>query len=111
MLKEGVTKRGETPNPAAVATNLFEDKQVPDLTFLEKYLSPNPLDEQTFTHENRPSSEPQPEQPKQPEQPQPKQPEQPQPKQPEQPQQPEHQQQPEQQPQPEQDQPQSEPKR
>ncbi|MCI51787.1 hypothetical protein A2U01_0073031, partial [Trifolium medium] len=43
MLKEGVTKFGETPNPDAVASNLFEDKKVYDLTFLEKHLSPNPL--------------------------------------------------------------------
>ncbi|MCI35221.1 hypothetical protein A2U01_0056442, partial [Trifolium medium] len=66
IIKEGITKFGETPNSDTVAEHLFEDKQVPDLTFLDKHLSPNPLAEQNFTHENRPSSEPQPEQDQQP---------------------------------------------
>ncbi|MCI97540.1 hypothetical protein A2U01_0118841, partial [Trifolium medium] len=48
---------------------------MPDLTFLETHLSPNPLVEQTFSHENRPSSEPQPEQQHQPDQPEQQQPE------------------------------------
>ncbi|MCI23822.1 hypothetical protein A2U01_0045004, partial [Trifolium medium] len=73
MLKEGVTKFGETPNLDAVAKHLFEDKQVSDHKFLEKHLSPNPLVEQTFIHEHT-TSQPQPEQQQQqqqPEQPQP----------------------------------------
>ncbi|MCI22319.1 hypothetical protein A2U01_0043495, partial [Trifolium medium] len=85
MLKEGVTKFGETPNPDAVAKHLFEDKQAPTLEFLEKHLSPNPLAEQTFTHEQpqqqtQPEHE-QPQQQTQPEQEQPQQQPQPQPEQ------------------------------
>ncbi|MCI37018.1 hypothetical protein A2U01_0058242, partial [Trifolium medium] len=86
---EGITKCRETPNPEAVARNLFEEKQVPDLSFLDQHFSPKPLAEQIFSHENIPSSEPQPKQPQQPEQPE------------------QHEQQPK--PQPEQDQPQPEP--
>ncbi|MCH95828.1 hypothetical protein A2U01_0016810, partial [Trifolium medium] len=51
MLKKGIAKYGETPNPEAVAQHFFEDKQVPNLKFLEKHLSPNTLNEQTFTYE------------------------------------------------------------
>ncbi|MCI03156.1 hypothetical protein A2U01_0024191, partial [Trifolium medium] len=94
IIKEGVTKFGEVPNPDAIAQHLFEDKQVPDLTFLETHLSPNPLAEQTFTHDQQPQQN---------------EPEQPQQNEPEQPQQIEPQPQP--QPQPEQGQTQHEPQR
>ncbi|MCI30964.1 hypothetical protein A2U01_0052175, partial [Trifolium medium] len=58
IIKEGVTKFGEVSNPDNIAQHLFEDKQVPDLTFLETHLSPNPLAEQTFTHnQNQPEQQ------------------------------------------------------
>ncbi|MCI77549.1 hypothetical protein A2U01_0098819, partial [Trifolium medium] len=45
-----------------MAEHLFQTKQAPDLSFLEHHLSPNPIAEQTFSHENTPSHEQQPEQ-------------------------------------------------
>ncbi|MCI41938.1 hypothetical protein A2U01_0063172, partial [Trifolium medium] len=57
-LKEGVIKFGETPNPDAVAQHLFEDKQVSNLKFLEKHLTPNPISEHTFTHEQPQQTQP-----------------------------------------------------
>ncbi|MCI09192.1 hypothetical protein A2U01_0030275, partial [Trifolium medium] len=82
IINEGVTKFGEIPNPDLIAQHLFEVKQMPDLTFLETHLSPNPLAEQTFTHDqdqqeqeqqNQPQPQPQPQsqpeiEPQQPEQ-------------------------------------------
>ncbi|MCH98976.1 hypothetical protein A2U01_0019986, partial [Trifolium medium] len=81
IIKEGITKFGETPKSDVVAEHLFQDKQVPDLRFLEEHLSPNPIAEQTFTHDqnqqeqqHQQQNETQPEPQSQPE-PQPTQPE------------------------------------
>ncbi|MCI50794.1 hypothetical protein A2U01_0072038, partial [Trifolium medium] len=64
LIKEGIAKFGETPNPEVVAQHLFGIKQAPNLNFLEEHCSPNPLNEQTFTHEQpQPQQQPQPTQP------------------------------------------------
>ncbi|MCI40909.1 hypothetical protein A2U01_0062142, partial [Trifolium medium] len=52
IIMEGSTKFGKTPNLDSMAEHLFQEKQAPDLSFLEHHLSPNPLAEQTFSHEN-----------------------------------------------------------
>ncbi|MCI30489.1 hypothetical protein A2U01_0051698, partial [Trifolium medium] len=71
LIKEGVAKFGEVHSSGGIAQHLFEDKQVPDLSFLETHVSQNSLADQTFSSENRPSSEPQPEQQQQELQPEP----------------------------------------
>ncbi|MCH97003.1 hypothetical protein A2U01_0017996, partial [Trifolium medium] len=58
MLKEGIAKYGETPNPEVVAQHLFEVKQTPNLDFLEKHLSPDPMNTQTFTHDQPEQTQP-----------------------------------------------------
>ncbi|MCI48451.1 hypothetical protein A2U01_0069694, partial [Trifolium medium] len=59
LIKEGIAKFGETPNPESVAQHLFENKQASNLNFLEEHFSPNPLNEQTFTREQPQPSQPQ----------------------------------------------------
>ncbi|MCH93378.1 hypothetical protein A2U01_0014327, partial [Trifolium medium] len=65
---KGVTKFGEVPSPDSIAQHLFEDKQVPDLTFLETHLSPNPLAEQEQQQQNETQPQPQSQLEKQPQQ-------------------------------------------
>ncbi|MCH80290.1 hypothetical protein A2U01_0001056 [Trifolium medium] len=51
IIQEGVAKFGEIPKSDSLARHLFEVPPIPNLNFLEKHLSPDPLNTQIFTHE------------------------------------------------------------
>ncbi|MCH84756.1 hypothetical protein A2U01_0005592, partial [Trifolium medium] len=61
IIKEGVARFGEVPNPDSINKQLFEQEPNPDLKFLEYHFSPDPLNMQTFIHEHQPQQQQQPE--------------------------------------------------
>ncbi|MCH90672.1 hypothetical protein A2U01_0011594, partial [Trifolium medium] len=61
FFQKGVAKIGEVPNFESIAKQLFVQEPTPDLKFLEKHYSPDPLNMQIFTHELPQPTQPQPE--------------------------------------------------